>query len=159
MRQAHRFAGPGQPYEGLTVLRPKTAKRPGVDWSGRVRAVPDAINEPLRWKKPQRIFVNSMSDLFHEGLPDEAIDAIMGTIGACDDAAIGHVFQVLTKRAERMRAYMRERAYKAWNLRRLGPNAWPPRNLWLGVSTENQTTADERIPLLLETPAAVRFIS
>ncbi len=103
MKQAHRFAGPGQPYEGLTVLRPKTAKRPGVDWSGRTLFVPAALKEPLRWRKPQRIFVNSMSDLFHESLSNEQIAAVFGVMAACPR----HTFQVLTKRPIRAREWFR----------------------------------------------------
>jgi protein gp37 len=160
MRFAHRFSGPGQRYEGLTILRPKTASRPGVDWSGKVQLVPEQLELPLGWRKPRKVFVDSMSDLFHEGLPDEALDAVIAVMGACDDAGLGHEFQVLTKRPARALGYLKsERARKAWNSRRMNRSAWPARNLWLGVSVSNQKNADERIPLLLQCPAAIRFVS
>jgi protein gp37 len=190
MRVAHRFAGPAVqdpsgdvgrdkaagPYHGLTVLRPKTASRPGVDWSGRVRFVPEMLDEPLRWRKPQRVFVNSMSDLFHEGLDNEQIAAVFGVMAACPQ----HTFQVLTKRPKRAAAWFRwiaeqehpdggpgaadvcgvMAANHGAEIDWLGIKArWPLPNVWLGVSVENQDVADERIPLLLRIPAAVRFIS
>lgn len=140
-RQAARFSGPGMPYEGLVK---RTSHGPA--WTGEVRVVPELLDAPLRWKKPRRVFVNSMSDMFHEKVPDEAIERILGvTIHAK-----AHTFQILTKRPERMRSVMRR-----WT----DMNGRPQPNLWLGVSVEDQTTADERIPLLLQTPAAVRFVS
>lgn len=96
-RQAHRFSGPGGPYEGLTRM---TAH--GPRWTGTVRLVPEQLDQPLRWKKPRRIFVNSMSDLFHESLSDEAIAEVWQRMGA----APWHVYQVLTKRADRMRSWV-----------------------------------------------------
>ena len=98
-RIAARFSGPGQPYEGL-------ARRTtdGGRWTGEVRLVPELLDAPLRWKKPRRIFVNSMSDLFHEALPDEAIDQVFAIMALAPQ----HCFQVLTKRAARMRAYFAE---------------------------------------------------
>ncbi len=98
MRVAHRFSDEIRtkagvkpaPYRGLTVLRSSTAKRPGVDWSGVVRFVPEMLGEPLRWRKPQRVFVNSMSDLFHESLSNEEIAAVFGVMAACPQ----HTFQV-----------------------------------------------------------------
>jgi len=110
----------------------------------------DRLDQPLRWKKPRRVFVNSMSDLFHPDVPDEFIDAVFGRISACPH----HTFQILTKRPERMQKFMSNldesftgEFYKAFP------------NVWLGVSAEDQKTADERIPILLKTPAAVRFVS
>ena len=111
-----------------------------------VRFHPERLDQPLRWKKPRRVFVNSMSDLFHEKVPDEAIERILtATIHAK-----AHTFQILTKRPERMRSVMQR-----WT----DMNGRPQTNLWMGVSVEDQATADERIPLLLKTPAAVRFVS
>lgn len=163
MHFAHRFSnevmGKPGPYKGLTVMRPETAKRPGVDWSGKVRLVEDALETPLSWRKPKRIFVDSMSDLFHEGLPDIAIDSVFGVMGACEDQERGHTFQVLTKRADRMLDYMLTRGHRAWNSRRLGPDAFPPRNIWLGVSVGNKRDGLPRIELLRAAPAAVRFLS
>jgi protein gp37 len=151
---AARFSGPGQPFEGFA-----DRARTGSKWTGKVALVPKALRLPLSWRTPKRIFVNSMSDLFHESLSDDAIDEVFSVMGQCDDRGLGHVFQVLTKRHERMARYMATRARQAWNRARLGPDAWPARNLWLGVSVENQATADERIPHLLAVPAAVRFLS
>ena len=127
----------------------------------------DRLDQPLRWKRPRRIFVNSMSDLFHEAVSDEFVDRVFAVMALCPQ----HVFQVLTKRAERMRDYLganpgeqagvRDRVLVAMQ-RVAGVSVavtWPLWNVWLGVSVENQHFADERIPLLLQTLAAVRFIS
>lgn len=194
MHFAHRFSGEGQPYEGLTRI----GKR-GVDWAGKAVLVPDQLELPLRWRKPKRIFVDSMSDLFHESLPLEHIAAVFGVMAA----AHWHTFQVLTKRPERALQF-----FKWVTSRRNGnvigedgptmsckiiaedvlgevpgsgygpcadcgldvradPNdplcfaarPWPLPNVWLGVSVSSQANADERIPLLLQCPAAVRFVS
>lgn len=104
---------------------------------------PDALDEPSHWRKSCRVFVCSMGDLFHEDVPDKFIEDVFNVIGANPQ----HVFQVLTKRPERMRAYMRTGRWTFCH------------HLWLGVSVEDQQRADERIPLLLDTPAAVRFLS
>lgn len=104
-----------------------------------VKTHPDVLPEPLRWKKPAVVFVNSMSDLFHDDVPAGFIAEVFDVM----EKAAQHTFQVLTKRPERMLDL---------NL------SWPP-NVWAGVSVENQQAADERIPLLLQTPAAVRFLS
>lgn len=153
-RVAARFSGPDQPYEGSTTLTPH-----GPRWTGKVRLVEEALSLPLTWRKPRRIFVNSMSDLFHEGLSDADIDRVFAVMGACDHRGLGHVFQILTKRPARMRAYMNDRALHAWNLPRISQDYRQPRNVWLGGSIEDQATADARVPILLDTPAAVRFVS
>lgn len=126
---------------------------------------PDRLEQPLRWRKPRRVFVNSMSDLFHEGVPEQFIDKVFAAM------AFGqrHTFQILTKRPQRMLDYMatgdrRELvACRGTDLgavmHALDEIEWPLDNVWLGVSVEDQETADERIPLLLQTPAAVRFVS
>ncbi|HMF51156.1 MAG TPA: phage Gp37/Gp68 family protein [Candidatus Saccharimonadales bacterium] len=125
-----------------------------------VQCHPERLDQPLRWKKPRRIFVNSMSDLFHESVPDEFIDQVFHVMGACEWIKTGHVFQVLTKRPERMLKYMLERGHRAWNGKRPGGEVlYPPSNIHVGVSCEDQPTADERTPLLLQTPAALRFVS
>lgn len=108
---------------------------------------PERLEEPLRRKKPARIGVCLMGDLFHDKVPDGFIDRVFDVMLQCD-----HRFFVLTKRPERMESYFTGFLYPA-----LLPNVL--KNLWLGVSVENQATADERIPLLLRTPAAVRFVS
>ena len=117
----------------------------GARWTGRVELIEKQIDQPRRWKSPRRIFVNSMSDTFHEGLPDEARKRIWHVMSECPR----HVFQVLTKRAENMRRWLRVCALEFQ----------PLPNVWIGVSVEDQKRAEERIPLLLETPAAVRFLS
>lgn len=123
---------------------------------GKVRfELTPTLNDPLHWRKPRRVFVNSMTDLFLEAHTDEMIDEVFSVMGGAPD----HEFLVLTKRPERQRDYMKTRAYRAWNSRRMEMEAFPPRNVWLGVSVENQQAADERIPILLDTPAAIRFLS
>ena len=137
-------------YDGLTQKDGET-----IRWTGKVRLVESALDLPLRWKKPRRIFVNSMSDLFHEKVPDQWIFDILKIIVAAPQ----HVYQVLTKRPERMLATIPE-MYKSFRYHFDSPGPETPlRNLWLGVSVEDQATADARIPLLLQTPAAVRFVS
>lgn len=151
MKMAHRFSGKGQPYEGLTRI----GKR-GVDWAGFARLVPEQLGVPLRWKKPRRIFVNSMSDLFHESLEDADILRVFDVMRQCQQ----HTFQVLTKRASRMRKWFSwVQAMPGWPLPGNRVGVWPLPNVWLGVSAEDQQRADERIPHLLATPAAVRFVS
>lgn len=145
MRQAHRFSGEGQPYEGLT----KIVKGKGPQWTGRVRTVSEMLERPLRWRKPRRVFVNSMSDLFHEDVPFEFVDRVYDVM--CK--APQHTFQILTKRPERMVAFFNEQEEGGHPLRPFLPN------VWLGTSVENQAAADERIPHLLRTPAAIRFLS
>lgn len=132
-----------------------------------VRLHPDRLDIPLRWKKPRRIFVNSLSDLFHENVPDEFIDQVFAVMAQAEQ----HTFQILTKRPERMLPYMLRPSSRVPDIRQAGfglfgrrfmegvARAWPLPNVWLGVSVENQRMADERIPLLLDTPAAVRFLS
>lgn len=199
-RMAARFSGPGQPYDGLARMT-----EAGPRWTGKVRLVLEHLYDPLRWKRPRRIFVNSMSDLFHEALTDGEILRVFAVMAR----ARQHVFQVLTKRPERMRAWTRRwmdlkgeadeprlargpaatrRAHPSGRgqmfaemLESMGEPpagaAYPTfdwmegmrwwlqdpaaiwRNVWLGVSVEDQATADERIPLLMDTPAAIRFVS
>ena len=147
-----------------------------------VRTHEDRLTQPLSWRKEQRVFVNSMSDLFHESVPFEFIYRVF-TVMALSD----HTFQILTKRPERMKecidrldnstrlpgyADWPQLAPNRWLTEQIGPrrmqeicekpdvsNEWPMPNVWLGVSVENQETADQRIPELLNTRAAVRFVS
>ena len=100
--QAHRFSGTGMPYDGLTVIR-----NGKVDWKGEARFIPEKLAEPLKWKKPCRVFVNSMSDLFHDSITDEQIAAVFGVMAACPQ----HTFQILTKRPKRMLAWFGQRNY------------------------------------------------
>ena len=187
MHVAARFSGPGRPYEGL-------AKRDPVDWTGDIRLVPEKLAEPLSWREPCRVFVDSMSDLFHEDVPEEFIAAVFGVMAATPQ----HTYQILTKRAKLMpgwfasfdrdtkgryripaviehaacyiarsgdehatrnpfarssaRMFARANEY-------VGEDHWPLPNVWLGASVEDQEAADGRIPHLLRTPAAVRFLA
>lgn len=174
---AARFCGEGQPYEGLATRNP-------ARWTGEVRLIAKHLADPVRWKRPRMIFVNSMSDLFHEKLSNEQIAAVYGMMVA----APWHVFQVLTKRPERRREWHRWLSEQDKDPREVlaraarqalvgasdadieaflnrgewtwGPHrVWPAANIWEGVSVEDQRTADERIPILLDTPAALRWIS
>jgi len=132
-----------------------------------VRCYPERLDQPLHWKKPRRVFVDSMSDLFHEDVPSLFIYKIFDVIASTPK----HIYLILTKRPERMCDFVnRIRYIETEELTHLispscsyspykinDPISIP--NLWLGVSVENQATADYRIPLLLQTPAAVRFVS
>jgi protein gp37 len=156
-------------HEGLTV-----AGKHGPRWTGEVRFLPERLEKPLRWKKPRGIFVNSMSDLFHEAITHEQRAAVFCVMAM----APRHTFQVLTKRPDRALEFLVqiarghgvgfpgvafELATAGCNhgiaLDQLGTHPWPLPNVWLGVSVEDQTTADERIPVLLDCPAAVRWVS
>lgn len=137
----------------------------------------DRLDQPIRWAKRRMIFVNSVSDLFHPAVPDDFIDSVFGIMWAClygRNEQDGHVFQVLTKRADRMRDYMSTDRREAWARAAvhhgggIDPDGiydqvlsfeGPHPRIWLGVSVEDQAAADERIPMLLQTPAAVRWIS
>jgi len=171
--------------QGLT-----TPSKAGPVWNGQVRLNQGMLTDPLRWRRPRRIFVCAHGDLFHESVPDAWIDQVFAVMAL----APHHTFQVLTKRAERMREYLTRsgtvdgivtalRVFEgnpgpaarvrcatpqeitAWdahahrfNLEH-GYAQWPLPNVLLGVSAEDQTRADERIPHLLATPAAIRFLS
>jgi len=107
---------------------------------------PERLDEPLRWRKPTRVFVVSMGDLFHNDVPFEFVHQVFESM----ERAQWHTYILLTKRPERMRQFID--IYSRWR-------NWPLRGVWLGVTVENQARADERIPLLLQTPAAVRWVS
>lgn len=142
-------------------------------WTGNVNLRYDILDAPLRWRKPAMVFVNSMSDLFHPAVPFEFIDRIFAVMGRSQQ----HTFQILTKRPELMLQYLQSDPYrrildeandldaKFWiPAANLGtgisdPARMPLPNVWLGVSVESQAAADVRIPLLIRTPAAVRFVS
>jgi protein gp37 len=164
-------AGVRTHYRGTT----RKVKRSGV-WTGIVALAPDHIlTQPLRWNRPRKVFVNSMGDLFHEDVPDEwivrVLDVIRRTswdggsnVGKIANGAGEHTFQVLTKRAARMQSVMRRLRFDPrgdCGLYLSDDDRHPVvmKNLWLGVSAERQEEADDRISLLADTPAAVRFIS
>jgi protein gp37 len=134
--------------------------------------------DPLRWRRPRRIFVCAHGDLFHDNVPDEWLDRVFAVMALAPQ----HTFQVLTKRPERMRAYVLAQVHGSRHVtdhvdrwqnaglipKEVDPFRWwigsPDRpialpNVWLGVSVEDQQRADERIPILLATPAAVRWLS
>lgn len=142
-------------YKGLT--QPSKA---GPVWTGEVRRWDKAFDEPLRWRAPRMIFVNSEGDLFHEDVPDEWIDRVFAVI----HMAPHHTYQILTKRPKRMREYInavgtgnRFIAERDGLFNDAGP--WPLPHVWLGVSAERQQEFDERWPELAATDAAVRFVS
>ncbi|WP_037616356.1 DUF5131 family protein [Streptomyces aureus] len=123
---------------------------------------PERLALPLRWRKPKRVFVNSMSDLFHKDIPDDYLTRAFAVMSLTPQ----HTYQVLTKRHGRMRSLLSSREFVAQvDTQRediqpgCGDFTWPLPNVWLGVSVEDQKRADLRIPALLETPAAVRFLS
>ncbi|MDP3228478.1 MAG: phage Gp37/Gp68 family protein [Acidovorax sp.] len=166
-------------YDGLVEMTSQ-----GPKWTGKISEVWDALETPLRMKKPRRIFVNSMSDLFHDGVSENFIAEVLAHAAY----ARQHTFQILTKCPERMQKLLTSEAFMelyedacsgvsveaeeilarrgefsvharlTTDIRAMNP-AWPRPNIQLGVSTEDQDTANERVPLLLATPAAVRFVS
>lgn len=176
MKMGWRLANnPATPHYAGTVEKVKGKPV----WTGKVARAPEAVlTEPLRRRKPTTYFVNSMGDLFHEDVPDAWIDRVFAVMALAPQ----HTFQVLTKRAERMREYVGNARLRILGdgvdraLRDAGINwngfsgdrysqaiaaatHWPLPNVWMGVSAERQAEADERIPDLLATPAAVRFVS
>lgn len=146
MRMAGTRLKTTKPYNGLTQ-----DTKAGPVWTGEVRFLEERLTQPLKWRKPRRVFVNSMGDLFHEDVPYWWIDRVFAVMAETPR----HTYQVLTKRPERMQDYFRglkdEYRGKA--------RALPAENIWLGTSVEDQKRANERIPALLDTPATVHFIS
>lgn len=149
--------------KGLTTMT-----KTGPIWNGEVRLNESWLTQPLEWSKPRMIFVCAHGDLFHENVPDEWIDKVFTVMALAGN----HTFQVLTKRNNRMLAAVarigksidileRQARVLGYTLKFEGKGLcpWPLRNVWLGVSAERQKEADERIPDLLQTPAAVRFVS
>lgn len=148
---------PGGWGEGFATL---TAD--GTSWTGKVALHEERLAMPFGVDTPSRIFVNSIADLFHEEMTDAAIDRVFAVMASAPQ----HRYQILTKRQKKMQTYMAdqgvpERVRQA--VAALGREAkierWPLPNVWLGVTTENQKEAERRVPTLLETPAAVRFIA
>jgi len=173
---AARFSGPGQPFEGFAE---RTAH--GGRWTGKMDVVWPMVDQPIRWRKPRRIFANSMSDLFHKDLPRDDVAIIYGTAIAAVHLR-GHTFQILTKRADHMRDTLEDPGFWAIandhasvlvlehtdplnrrkddaraTCRDYGPDA-PPPGIWLGVSVEDRERKS-RIDDLRATPAAIRFLS
>lgn len=171
---AERLAARGLPgFEGLARFVDRTGGTREARWTGAVEVREHLMDQPYRWRRPRRIFVNSMADLFHDAVPDEVIDRVFGVMAG----ASRHTFQILTKRPERMRRYLarwqscgkrmgwhtpegsKPTSYGGSAVHMIPSDQWPLPNVWLGVSVEDQVTADVRIPYLLSTPAAIRFIS
>lgn len=135
-------------YKGLT-----TQKSGNIDWAGETHFVEKLLNKPKEWTRSRRIFVCSMADLFHETVKDEWLDQIFHVIADCPH----HVFQVLTKRDERMVEYLSSSRFQKI-VSDAGYTSYLP-NLWLGVTVEDPTSAVKRPANLLKTDAAIRFIS
>lgn len=152
---AHRFKGPGMPYEGLIA--------PGGQWNGQIKLIHSKLREPFSWRKPRRVFVNSMSDLFHENVPFSFVNDMFLVMAQCPE----HTFQILTKRPQRMRNYFEgdtlenhlNTCLQIIDEPNTKPIVWPLPNVWLGVSVEDQLTAQERIPELLNCPGAIHWVS
>ena len=138
-KMAHRlFLNPKAPIAYAQVVY-------NGNWNGRTGFIHSALDKPLQWKKPRKIFVCSMGDLFHESVNFHAIIEVFEIISRCPQ----HTFQILTKRPERMKEFFEFASNPFANLP----------NVWLGVTTENQEMANKRIPILMEIPAAKKFIS
>lgn len=153
----------------------------GGEWTGQVNLLEDRLDQPLRWQKPRRIFVNAQSDLFHKEVPNEFIARVFAVMALAPQ----HTFQILTKRPGRMRSLLNSPGWPGLVAFYMGQSVLvqkgdrlefdtrcrpepalalletgqPLPNVWLGVSVEDQKTAELRIPLLLDTPAAVRWLS
>lgn len=128
--------------EGITLRFKKGG--PYIPGKATIRLHPDRLDAPRKWKSPRRVFVNSMSDLFHEEVPFSFVRDVFSKMAEYDQ----HIYQILTKRPERMLDYVR------WSLN----YDWPA-HVWAGVSVENQLWAERRIPILAKVPAKVRFLS
>lgn len=149
------------------IVRTPPFRMAGRTWSGDgdigsttgVQLHLDRLDQPLRWARPRLVFVNSLSDLFHQDVPDEFIAEVFAVMAMSPQ----HTFQILTKRPARMRALLASFELVVIDaMLRRGADVFAPiplSNVWLGVSVEDQAAADQRIPQLLETPAAVRFLS
>lgn len=138
MQMARRLESMGvEKYKGLVNIRANS-----VTWNGVVREDATALSIPYRWKKPRKIFVNSMSDLFHDSVSDEFIEAVWKVMKETPQ----HNYQILTKRTERMRQIVTDKFSEILP------------NVWLGTSVENADVV-ERIEYLRQTPAVIRFIS
>lgn len=148
------LVGMGQENYAAVMEGMKTTdgKRGTLHWSGNVMCLPGRLDIPSRWRDPHMVFVDSMSDLFHAKVSIGFIVQVFEVMGSCPR----HIFQVLTKRPERMAGVMTEVLAK---MKQYGWNGKPLPNVWLGVSVEDQDTAKERIPWLQSTPAALRLIS
>ena len=163
IRTAHRMTANPNPL----VSQAYAGTEAEGEWTGKVNLLANRLDQPLRWRKPRRIFVNAQSDLFHKDVPDDFILHVFAVMARTPH----HTYQVLTKRHGRMRSLLRSDDFRpavedamkgmvaAHQPKRVWYAAWPLPNLWLGASVEDQATVDLRIPALLQTPAAARWIS
>lgn len=175
-------------HGGITKLRPRGANRPGVDWTGEVRMLPERLPVPLRWRKGRRVFVDSLSDLFHPAVPFGFIAAVFAIMAATPQ----HTYLVLTKRPKRAREFFewvdagRQRidggppfggadfcGGELYNVAHhvmddeailalghpIKARPWPLPNVQLGVSVSDQPTWDADVPEILRCPAALHFVS
>lgn len=170
IREVHRMAGNPNPKVSAASIHTTTTKERGLDWSGAVNFMPDRLVIPLHWKRARRIFVPSLSDMFHHSVSSEQIAAIFGVMLRCPQ----HLFMVLTKREKRAAEWfesMRKESrgplvaclaamavenpetYKQPMGRKetllVTKSGWPPKNLYIGPSVEDQATANERIPVFM----------
>jgi protein gp37 len=155
-----------RPASGLAVMRDS-----GPRWTGKVQLVESRLTAPLHWRTPRRIFVNSMSDLFHERLELKSIAKVYAVIGLSLAHRLGHQYQILTKRPDRRLSLFNREDFWSQVEQEMdeicGKRGWcspgmpdfPFSNAWEGVSVENFATWDSRAHLLKATPAATRFVS
>ena len=150
-RYAARFNQAGQPFEGLAQFTPS-----GPRWTRVVRMHEEFLERPLRWRKPSRVFVNSMSDLFHKAVTNDFIMRVFMTMAQTSR----HEYTILTKRARRMfEWFSTEEAEEAERFARVEGVAWPLSNVIVGVSAGTQERVDAFLPYLIRTPAATRLVS
>jgi protein gp37 len=183
-RMASRFCQPGEQFDGLVgKFSEDDAAYVGDKFNGSIRFYPDRLEKLFKWRKPRRIFLSSMGDLFHEGVTNEQIAAAFGVVAATPR----HTYMILTKRPERMAEWFKwldsqkskwpdpkEQMQCDWRIHMLAQAAWdvthydgeiglpeefPISNLWIGVSVEDQPIADVRLEPLFQCPAAHYFIS
>lgn len=161
IRTAHRMAANPNPkiaaaYSGVEA---------GGEWTGQINLIEERLEQPLRWAKPRKIFVNAQSDLYHRGVDRFFLARVFAVMAVTPR----HTYQILTKRPGRMHSLMRNirfqemvsrevDSFPAWQ-RPETRVPWPLPNVWQGVSVEDQRSAEIRIPVLRATPAAVRFLS
>lgn len=178
---AYRFSGPGKPYEGLITVGKK-----GPRWNNKIKLVPHKLVQPLRWTRERMIFVNSMSDLFHKNVPFEYIAAVFGVMAEAKSHTF-QVLTKRPEIAKDFFDWIKNKAYaescavdrfdpytqtaigiclseaaKLTGRKKIAYNkfpAWPLPNVWLGVSCEDQETANKRIPILMSMAAEVHWVS
>jgi protein gp37 len=149
---AGRFSGPGLAYHGLATFKGGEAR-----WTGEVRLIERHLRDPLSWKAPRKIFVNSMSDLFHPGVSDEWLAEIFDVMARAPQ----HTYQILTKRPDRMLDALKAASAPevVASFAQTYGQPWPPPNWIFGVSIEDQATATYRLPILAKCNCAQTMVS